>query len=145
MITYRLVVLFALGISVLASAATACDGLSAAGAWVREPPPVAGVAAGYVSLKNAGDRPLSIEHIESDCCGSIMMHDNVNDGDRVRMMHLDSLRLEAGETVEFAPGGKHLMLMAPRSPLRHGDSLQLDFVCDDGGTTRFEFAVTKVQ
>jgi copper(I)-binding protein len=145
MMMHRLVTFSALAMSLLAHAATACDGLSATGAWIREPPPVASVAAGYVSLKNTGDNPLSIEHIESDCCGSIMMHDNVNDGDRVRMVHLDSLRLAAGETVEFTPGAKHLMLMAPRKPLRDGDSLVLNFVCGDGTTTRVEFAVVKVQ
>lgn len=145
MIACRRAIFLAVVLSLPANAVSACDGLAATGAWVREPPPVARVAAGYVSLKNTGDGPFSIEHIESDCCGSVMMHDNVNDGDRVRMVHLDSLRLEAGESVDFAPGGKHLMLMAPRNPLHNGDSIQLDFVCEDGSTTRVEFAVMKVQ
>lgn len=130
---------------VLSVPAAACDNLAATDAWIREPPPVARVAAGYVSLQNTGDGALSIEHIESECCGSVMMHDNVNDGDRVRMVHLDSLHLGPGESVEFAPGGKHLMLMAPRHPLRNGDTVQLDFICDDGTTTQVDFAVMKVQ
>ncbi len=142
MITYRLALLLSI---VLGMPAAACDSLAATDAWIREPPPVARVAAGYVSLQNTGDGPLSIEQIKSECCGTVMMHDNVIDGDRVRMIHLDSLRLAAGESVEFAPGGKHLMLMALRHPLRNGDTLQLDFVCDDGATTQVDFTVMKVQ
>ncbi|MGR9090429.1 MAG: copper chaperone PCu(A)C [Gammaproteobacteria bacterium] len=137
--------LIAVALACLPGAAAACDGLSATGAWVREPPPVANVAAGYVTLENTGDEPLAIKHIESECCGSVMMHDTISDGDRVRMSHLGSLRLEVGETVQFAPGGKHLMLMAPQRPLRHGDSVRLDFVCTDGGTARIEFDVLKPQ
>ncbi len=141
----RLVMFLALVVSLPAHAATTCDALTATGAWVREPPPVANVAAGYVSLTNTGNGPLTVARIESDCCGSVMMHDTVSDGDRVRMMHLDSLHLGAGETVDFVPGGKHLMLMAPRKPLRAGESLGLDFICDDGGTRRIAFDIMKAR
>jgi len=141
----RLVALLALVLNLPAQATTACDALSATGAWVREPPPVANVAAGYVSLANTGNGPLTVARIESDCCGSVMMHDTVSDGDRVRMMHLDALHLEAGDTVDFVPGGKHLMLMAPRKPLRAGESLELDFICDDGGTARITFDIMKAR
>ncbi len=145
MISYEPATLLALAVAMSANTAIACDGLSATGAWVREPPPVANVAAGYVTLQNTDGEPLSIAQIESDCCGSVMMHDNLNDGDRVRMVHLHSLRLEAGESADFTPGGKHLMLMAPRSPIRSGDSIELEFVCNDGGIAQVEFAVRKVK
>lgn len=135
--------LMAVLLMLLSGTAIACEGLAASGAWVREPPPVAKVAAAYVLLTNTGDEPFTIEHLASDCCGSVMMHDTIRDGDRVRMSHLDSLRLEAGGTAQFAPGGKHLMLMAPRGTLRHGDTVSLDFVCTDGGSTRIEFEVLK--
>ncbi len=135
--------IIAVSLTLLFDTATACDGLSASGAWVREPPPVAKVAAGYVFLANTGDKPFTIERIASDCCDSIMMHDTIKNGDRVRMSHLDSLRLEAGGTAQFAPGGKHLMLMTPGRALRHGDAVSLDFICTDGGSTRIEFEVLK--
>lgn len=136
--------LIAITLAGMPGIALACEGLSATGAWVREPPPVANVAAGYVSLANIGDAPLKIERIESDCCGSVMMHDTISDGDLVHMSHLGSLSLAVGETVQFAPGGKHLMLMAPRHPLRDGDSIALDFVCTDDGTSRIEFQIRQI-
>lgn len=145
MMPYQVTLPIALAMSVLANAASACEGLTAKDAWVREPPPVARVAAAYVALQNTGDRPLSIARIESACCGSVMMHDTVSDGDRVRMVHLHSLTLEPGDSAEFTPGGKHLMLMGPRKPLTNGDAVQMDFTCDDGGTTRIGFEVRKVK
>ena len=44
----------------------------------------------------------------------------------------------------FIEAHAHLMLMGPRKPLTNGDTVQMDFTCDDGGTTRIGFEVRKV-
>lgn len=60
---------------------------------------------------------------------STMLHETVADGDLVRMEHLMSLPLAAGEDVAFEPGGKHVMLMGLQAPLEAGQriTVTLDF------------------
>jgi hypothetical protein len=128
-------------VSLLATVpALGCDGLVVDAAWVREPPPGADVAAGYVRLTNRGTAPLTIDAVKSACCGHVMVHRTVQDGDSLRMVHVDRLALAPGETVTLAPGGAHLMLMGFAAPLTAGDSVTFSFACG-GHDTDVRFPV----
>jgi copper(I)-binding protein len=54
------------------------------------------------------------------------------DGDVMTMREVDAVDLGAGQTVEFKPGGFHLMLMGLKAPLKLGDKFPM--------TLRFEKA-----
>jgi copper(I)-binding protein len=119
-----------------APAAQACDGLGVDGAWIREPPPGKGTVAGYMHLRNTGSAALVIDAVSSPAYAMGMLHENVRDGDKVRMRHLDTLAIAAGDTVELAPGGLHLMLMRPVGPPpRAGDTVTVQLHCGAGVQT----------
>lgn len=108
-----------------ASPAMAAD-LEISGAWLRAVPPVSPTMAGYFEIRNRGDRVVKLEGADVDFAGGAMLHGSRSgdDGQR-RMVHLDSVRVEPGDRVRFAPGGKHLMLMKLNQVPRAGESVEV--------------------
>lgn len=113
-------------------------------AWVRLPPPAAGVAAGYVELHNGGAANRLVAASAAGF-GQVQIHAMRMDGEVMRMQALpDGLALPAGRITSLRPGSYHLMLMMPKRPLQegqqvrvrlqfvHGDALPVDFVVRDG-------------
>ena len=122
-----------------------CDSLEMLDAWIREPPPVVTVAAGYFTLKNTGSETAVIERIKSACCAEVAMHKVIAIGDQMRMTPMLNLTVLPGKTVSFTTGSAHLMLIAPTTPLRRGQIVELDFICSDGDSLRTSFDVVYSQ
>ncbi len=126
-------------------AVQSCDDIRLTDAWIREPPPVSKVAAGYLRMENLGRETVVIDRIESSCCARIAMHETITDGDRTRMAAIETLKLEPQDVASFVPGGAHLMLISPSTPMHHGQRLELEFFCRDGGSFRADFDVLTVR
>lgn len=122
--TLTLIVLSAAALAT--TAAAPAPKVAAANAWCR--PTVAGaLAAGcYVTLTaKADDRLVSVETPLADH-GEI--HTMSMDGGVMRMRKLaDGLALPAGKAVALKPGGEHVMLIAPKGPLKEGAKVPLTF------------------
>lgn len=104
--------------------------LSVSDAWVREPVPGSDKSVAYFSLQNRTGRAITLLGARAENIRTIEMHTTMAAADGVlRMRRLSSVSLAPSETVEFAPGGKHLMLFGIES-LEAPLSLQLEF---DGG------------
>ena len=101
----------------LALLATACTEakapLTASNIVVTQPVPGMAMSAGYFDLSNNSRQSISITHVTSPEFASVEMHETVIKNLVARMIALGTLTLQAGETVSFEPGGKHLMLMRP--------------------------------
>jgi copper(I)-binding protein len=111
---------------VLAAFATAAEAapVQVTGAWCRPAAAGAPTAACYVSLKApAADRLMAAA---SPAAGKVEVHDMSLAGGVMRMRHMtEGLPLPAGQPVSMAPGGKHLMLIAPRGALTVGGKVAL--------------------
>lgn len=102
------------------------------GAWVRMPPPVADTAAGYLTLKNRGDHKVMVTSVECDVAATPEFHSmKVHDG-MVHMQKMEEVAVPAGGSLEFAPGGDHLMLKELTRELRAGDHVMLKISTSDG-------------
>lgn len=110
----------------LSATPAAAGDLEISGAWLRAVPPVSPTMAGYFEIRNRGDRVVKLEGADVDFAGHAMLHDSRTgeDGQR-RMVHLGSVRLDPGDRVRFAPGGKHLMLMKLSQVPRAGESVEV--------------------
>lgn len=103
--------LCALAVLALCAGAWAGD-VAVTGAWLRAVPPVSPVMAGYFELTNNADQTLTLVGAKAAFAGMAMLHDTRTGDDGQRAMeHLASVPIKPGESVRFAPGGKHLMLM----------------------------------
>ncbi|KAF0807462.1 hypothetical protein A6D6_01014 [Alcanivorax xiamenensis] len=92
-------------------------------AWLRAVPPVSPSMAGYFVLVNDTDQPLVLTGANADFAGMTMLHDTGTDGEgRRSMSHLKDVTIPAGESLAFAPGGRHLMLMKMKSVPEAGET-----------------------
>ena len=122
---------------------SACDLLRFENAWIREPPPVSKVAAGYLSVNNDGDSDIKITDIEGTCCNHLMFHETITENGNSQMRHLNDLIVPAKSEIKLAPLGKHLMLMGVKQRLADGNIIEIAFSCGPTNQTSVPFSVRK--
>jgi len=145
MTRHRIITVFILLFSfALKADASGCADLVVSDALIREPPPVASVAAAYFRMTNEGSEPVTINALESACCEKILMHRSVKQDGQVRMSHMDRITLQPLQEIRFEPGAMHLMLISPSSVLRHGGHTPIVFSCENGGSIAVDFAVVNM-
>lgn len=110
-------------------------------AWVRAAPPGASMLAGYATLKNTGDAPISILTVQSDAFRLTSLHETVVEDGVARMREMHRLQIPAGGEVQLAPGGKHLMFMHPRGEVGVGEPVGVTFLLADGARVETYFDV----
>lgn len=129
--TSRLAVLITL---VLLSAVARAE-LTVENAWVRAGPPTAAVLAGYMTLTNTGSEAATLVGATSEQFLRVEMHrTEIDDKGMARMYQIEKQQLEPGATLQFKPGGDHLMLIKPKKPLKVGDHVVLKLTLADGST-----------
>ncbi|MEM9762959.1 MAG: copper chaperone PCu(A)C [Pseudomonadota bacterium] len=124
------------------SAAAVAD-VAVSDPWARASILASRPRAAYLTLRSdADDRLLSATTPVAD---HVMIHASETDADAVtRMIHLDALDLEAGQTVRFAPGGMHLMLMGLAGKLEEGAPFPLMLNFERAGSITVEVPVLGV-
>jgi periplasmic copper chaperone A len=114
-------------------------------AWIRVAPPGAHMQAGYVTLKNTGDAPISVLTVQSDAFRTSSIHETVIEREVSKMRELPRVDLAPGVTIELKPGGAHLMLGEPRHPIVAGDKIPIVFLLADGTRVEANFEVVAPQ
>ena len=98
--------------------------LVASDVTIARPIPGTEMTAAYFTLSNNTTQEITITHVTSLEFESVQMHESVVEDGMSRMYKLGDLRILAGTSVQFQPGGKHLMLMHPIGDV---DAVTLDF------------------
>jgi len=111
------------------AAAAEQAGISVRGAWVRESPPGMAMTDGYMMLQNKTSRPQVLVAARSSAFETVTIHRSVARQGMTGMEHTPKIELLPNESLFFAPGGYHLMLLNPKRILRAGDrvDIQLEF------------------
>ena len=144
---YRLVAGLALSFALPSLAACARDGGDASCAprvrdgWVRLVPGGMPMHAGFGRIENACAAPATIVSASSPSYGSVMLHESRIVGGVNQMRMLQELRLKPDDAAVLKPGGLHLMLMDPTSPLKPGSHVAIDFALKDGRHVLGDFEV----
>jgi copper(I)-binding protein len=60
-----------------------------------------------------------------------------------RMREVAVLHVDAGQTLEFAPNGMHLMLMGLKQPLVEGTTFEIELLFEVAGPRNVKIAVRK--
>jgi copper(I)-binding protein len=121
----------------LAAATAHAEGkLGVFDAWIRAAPPGAPMMAGYATLKNSGDTPISVLTVQSDAFRQSSIHETVIERGVAKMRETPRIDLAPGATVTMKPGGAHLMLVDPRHAIGKGEKVPMVFLLADG--TRVE-------
>lgn len=113
--------------------AAAAQSVKVANAWVRSTAPGQTSAGAYVELTS--DAQAALVAAGSALAGRTELHSMSMDGGVMRMRPLSRVELPAGQTVKFAPGGLHLMLLDLKQPLKMGDKVPLVLTIQSSGTS----------
>ena len=108
--------------------------LEVSNAWIRPAPPNAPAMAAYFDIKNISDKPITLIGASAPAFGMTEIHNTVVEDGVAKMLAMPKLTLAPGETAEFKPMGKHVMLMRPQHILSLGTVTTIDLLTDDGST-----------
>lgn len=100
--------------------------------------------AGYMTILNSGAADDVLIGVEA-AYPRVMMHDSTVTDGVARMQALDRVIVPAGETVTFAPGGKHVMFMGLNGdPLDAGEEVPATLIFENAGRLDVVFKVEDV-
>lgn len=110
--------------------------------WSRATTPGAGVGAGYLVIRNGGERDDRLVGAMSPVAGRVMIHRSVEHDGTATMEHQrHGIVIPAGGEIALEPGGYHLMLMQLAERLEKGDRVPLTLEFERAGTVEVELAV----
>jgi copper(I)-binding protein len=109
-------------------------------ARIMEPPPGATTAAAYFTLRNDGPAD-QLAGASSPVAASAMLHETRNEAGMMSMHHMEGIDLPAGGVIEFAPGGRHIMLTGLTQPLVAGGLHPITFTFVHGEPITVNFPV----
>ena len=113
-----------LAITLAAFAARADDAPVVSDAWSRATAPGVEVGAAYLVIKG-GSRDDRLVGASSERAAMVHLHDVVEEDGVAKMRSTEDVEVSAGQRVELAPKGKHLMLMGLDAPLVAGQTYTL--------------------
>jgi len=96
--------------------------------------PMPGSSAGvaYFKIENRSESAITVSRINSPQYNGVEMHETTIEDGVSRMRPVESIRVEPASSVDFMPGGKHLMLMDPSTSVVPGSPVTLEFHYDFG-------------
>lgn len=100
--------------------------------WIRATVPAQKTAGAFMQLRSTV--PTRLVDVKSPVAGRVEIHQMSMDGQTMRMHAVDGIALKAGEPVNLASGGYHIMLFDLKRQLKDGEQvpLNLGFVGADG-------------
>ena len=112
--------------------------------WSRATAPGARIAAGYMTIRNAGKTPDKLVSASSPAAEKVETHVTVKDGDIFRMREVKGYDIPAGGSFELKPGGAHLMLVNVKAPLKEGEKVPLTLRFEHAGQVKTELQVGRL-
>jgi len=112
-------------------------------AWIRLLPGDLPLA-GYVRLNNPDPQRRTITGAHSPVFGTIEFHQSQVQSGMARMIRLDHVVIPAEGQLQFAPGGRHLMLFDRNRSLHTGEHVPITLEFADGSHLRVLFTVRGV-
>ena len=93
--------------------------------WARTSPMDATTGVVYFTVTSPDADTLTGASVDPTVAGMAQLHETVMDNGSMSMHEVESVTLEAGKSVTFAPGGYHLMLMPLATSLKVGTHFDL--------------------
>lgn len=94
-------------------------------AWVRAMPPSQANTAAYLTFENTGQRSLRIVGAHAYPDAVVEIHSSKMVDGMMTMQAVDVVDVAAGKSVEFGPGGMHLMIMGLEKMPAPGEQVKL--------------------
>jgi copper(I)-binding protein len=110
--------------------------------WARATPKGASVGGGYLTIKNTGAAPDRLLSGSSPVSSRFEIHSMTMENGIMKMRPVaGGLEIKPGETVEFKPGGYHIMFLGLKQPLVKGRHIDATLRFEKAGEVKVDFAV----
>lgn len=100
------------------------------GIYRLSPPGVA--VAVYMTLTNTTNGPVTLVGATSEISDRVEIHRSGMSDGMMTMEQLDKLLIAPQAAATLKPGGLHLMVFAPKKPVKEGDSVTFTLKLSDG-------------
>ncbi len=87
----------------------------------------------YITVYNSGSRTDRLIGASTYIADRAELHTHEMKGDVMKMRPVEAVEIPAGGTVEFEPGGLHIMLLGLRTPLRKGMTFPMTLEFESAG------------
>jgi periplasmic copper chaperone A len=124
--------IFTVGLIAAARAAPGGD-LDIKGAWSRATPPGIEVGVAYLVIDNHG-KPDRLLSVSSPIAKQTELHVSEMADGLMTMRHLNAVDIATGTPTKFEPGGKHIMLVGLKQPLKDGDAFPVTLTFENAGS-----------
>lgn len=101
-------------------------------------------AAVYMTLKNDTEKMDTLLSVETPQAEMATLHLSSETDGIMRMEEQESVALQPGSTISFAPGGYHIMMMRLASPLKEGDVFPMTLSFERAGDVTVYVTVTGI-
>jgi periplasmic copper chaperone A len=110
--------------------------------WARATPKGAPVGGAYMTITNTGNVPDRLVGGSSDVSSHFEIHEMSMDNSVMKMRPLEKgLEIKPGQTVEFKPGGYHVMFVGLKKPFEEGQHVKATLNFEKAGNVAVDFAV----
>jgi len=113
--------------------------------YVRAVPPGQPNSAAFMTLTNSGDVDGALVAAASPAAEVVELHTHAMVDGMMRMRRIERIDLPAGDTVELAPGGLHIMLIGLVAPLVIDETVEIRLNFDDGSERLVSAPVRAIQ
>ncbi|MFT5841022.1 MAG: copper(I)-binding protein [Flavobacteriales bacterium] len=101
-------------------------------ATVRLLPPGVPNTAAYFSIQNSSDMSQTLIGASADFATKAEIHNHVLVNDMMSMQQQFEVIIQPGESIQFSPGGLHIMLFGLKQPLLEGQSVTFSLQTKEG-------------
>jgi copper(I)-binding protein len=109
--------------------------------WSRATPKGAQTAIGYMTIKNNGTTPDRLIGGSVEVADRFQLHAMTMEDGIAKMRDLNDIDIKPGQTIEFKPGGSHVMFVNLKHPLSKGERVKGTLIFEHAGTVQIEYDV----
>ena len=112
--------------------------------WSRATPKGAQTAIGYMTIKNNGTTPDRLTGGSIDVADRFQLHAMTMEDGVAKMRELNDIEIKPGQTIEFKPGGSHVMFVNLKRPLSKGEHISGTLIFERAGKVNIEYSVESI-
>jgi copper(I)-binding protein len=110
--------------------------------WSRQSPMAGSVAAGFMTITNAGTEDDRLVKATAAISPNVQIHDMKMEGDVMKMVELaEGIVIPAGGTVELKPRSLHVMFLELPAMPKEGETFTGTLVFEKAGTVEITYEV----
>src|SRR5665811_112906 len=94
-----------------------------------------------MTIKNNGTTPDRLIGGSFDVAETFELHAMVMENGIAKMRELKGVEIKSGQTIEFKPGGSHVMFVNLKHPLSKGEHIKGTLIFEHAGKVQIEYDV----